>query len=65
MSTESNVTPGWVIVNVDGWIMTWSFDYTRKQAIAHLVKDSGQTWKQWYRQGARCVKATKIISINT
>ena len=61
---QQRASEGYVIVNVDGFIMEWSFETYRTQCIANFVKYSSQTWKQWYSQGVRCRKATKTISIS-
>ena len=65
MNEKSTKIEGWVLVSSDGFIMDWSFAYTRKGAIEELIKDSSQTWKKWYQDGVRCVKASKTIIINT
>lgn len=54
---------GWVIVNHYGEIMDWSFGFNRSYVIKQLESDTKQDWRAWYRQGTRCVKATKTISI--
>ena len=65
MNEKSTKIDGWVLVNIDGFIMTWSFRYTRKGAIEELTKGSSKTWRKWYQEGVRCVKASKTITINT
>lgn len=56
-------TNGWVVVRPDGTILDWSFEYTRSTCIKELCKNSSHSWKQWYRMGFRCHKATKTIAI--
>lgn len=53
---------GWVIVN-GGVILDWTFSCLRKRTIEEFTEISALTWRQWYGKGARCVKATKTISI--
>ena len=59
MKIEHN---GFVVVNGDGFILEWSFQFYKKDAIHTLVKDSMHDWKYWRKQGMRCVRATRSIS---
>jgi hypothetical protein len=63
MKPRSADYEGWVVVNIDGSILDWSFRYSRTEAIKELTEGT-QTWKQWYRQGMRCVRATKTITLS-
>jgi len=53
---------GWVVLDSDGYIFEWAFDYSKTGAIKEFLRHRKYTWKQWYRKGVRCVKATKTIS---
>lgn len=61
---QQKFSEGYVIVAADGFLLDWSFKFYRTDCIAEFVKDSGQTWNQWYAQGVRCSKATKTIKIS-
>lgn len=63
MKPKSVDYKGWVVINSDGFILDWSFRSSRKETIKELIEGTSRTWKQWYKQGMRCVKATKTISI--
>ena len=54
---------GWVLINGNDFILEWSFRFYRKDAIKAMVDDSLHTWKYWRKEGMRCVKATKTISV--
>lgn len=62
--SQQKFCEGYVIVNTDGFIMDWSFKFTRHRCIADFIEGSGQTWKQWYKQGVRCFKATRTITVS-
>ena len=46
----------YIITNVCGDMMLGTECYMKSLCIERFVKKSRYTWKQWYRQGARCKK---------
>ena len=59
------ITEGWVIVNASGMIIDFTFNRTREAAINKWLGlwTKPKNWKGHYRDGARCVKATRKISL--
>ena len=46
----------YIITNVRGEMMLGTQCYMKSLCIERFVNKSRYTWKQWYRQGARCKK---------
>ena len=59
---------GWVVVNIGhptsgvAYVVTSTFAYRRKDAIANFVSGSGETWKYWRKNyNFRAKRATCIV----
>jgi hypothetical protein len=60
--------PGWVIINIghpttgNKFISYHTFSWTRKEAIAKFIKDSGSPWTYWRKKyNFRAVRAEQTI----
>lgn len=62
MNRKESYAEGWVIMGPGDFIIDDSFSRTRKEAIAWL-SNAHYTWKQRRKQGFRCVKASKTITV--
>ena len=62
---------GWVILthnhgfSGNEFMLSWTFSRTRKESIETFTKESGESWRYWYKKfNYRCVKASSTVVVN-
>lgn len=60
---KESAQKGWVVINIDGAIVDFTFSITRAEAQKKWVDlwSKPNNWKAHYRKGVRCVKAKRLI----